>query len=410
MKAKRMFDKKEENTMSENVLHWLVRNGSSGLESYSFSRPTAPAVRNQRVSPSASAGNTGIQSARTLSNMQPVEATAGAATDMAKKVNEYDPVDETALIINMIEFKTGITGLRNYKGWKTNVAIPHNRNPNGYRDPFTIHKIVLHESAADTGDGFYPKHNHTAHLGVQKNAMILQFNDLVEREYHTIGLNDNSIGIEFVNRGWLSFKEEGIPATEGQLTSRQKDLYKEANGYLWTFWGHGFNIYKLPSSIDQLEKEVELVKWITTDLQNILNNIRGISIYNMFPWVDPVWLQLVSYNEVKDVWKFKDANIPTEAERTQKNLFVMTTGYDYLLPNNIRGQSGVISHNATYDNHSDGSFLALYSWLRLEKGKDKNKAFDLCKSLMKQHWFRVTPKSDSRKRIIILDVREMNLV
>lgn len=407
-----MPPKQELINTSENVLHWLIQNGSEGLTSYSLSRPRQAAVHEQNVPLRDSARSPGFPIPRRPYSTRLVEAIVEAAPDMAKKVNEYDPVDETALIINMIEFKTGITGLRNYKGWKTNAAIPHNRNPNGYRDPFTIHQIVLHESAADTGDGFYPKYNHTAHLGVQKNATILQFNDLVERESHTIGLNDTSIGIEFVNRGWLSSKkkEEGIPATEGQLTSRQEELYKEAKGYLWTFWGYGFNIYKLPSSIDQLEKEVELVNWMTSDLQIILNNIRGTSIYNMFPWIDPVWLQLVSYDEVKDIWKFKDANIPVEAERTQKNLFVMTTGYDYLLPNHVRGRSGVISHNATYDDHSDGSFLALYSWLRLEKGKDKNKAFDLCKSLMKQHWFRVTPKSDSGKRVIILDVREINLV
>src|SRR5512140_2697260 len=135
---------------------------------------------------------------------------------MANEMNEYDPADETALVINMAEFATGITGIRNYKDWKTNSAIPHNKNKNGTRKAKDVIQIVLHETAADTGDGFDPSKNETSHMSVKRDATILQFNDLLEFENHASGMNSTSIGIEFVNRGWLSSSTddggEGIPA------------------------------------------------------------------------------------------------------------------------------------------------------------------------------------------------------
>ena len=117
---------------------------------------------------------------------------------------------------------------------------------------------------------------------------------------------------------------------------------------------------------------------------------------------------------MKDKWTFPDASIPAAADRATKNLFVMTTGYDVLQPAQIRGTRGIVSHNAAYEekpgrSHSDGSFLSLYTLLRMEKGKSSQKAFDLCKSLMKSHWFRVTPKSHPDKVVVILDVSDANL-
>ena len=78
-------------------------------------------------------------------------------------------------------------------------------------------------------------------------------------------------------------------------------------------------------------------------------------------------------------------NVPALSEQGNKNLFVFTTGWDYLEPANIRGRSGILSHNTAYSNHSDGSFLALYTWLRIEKGFDSTKSYRLTKSLMESH-------------------------
>ncbi len=341
------------------------------------------------------------------------DAEEGAAPSMAQLVNEYDPGDETAIVINMAEFATGIAGIRNYKGWATDASLPHNRRRNGYRSAANVIQIVVHETAADTGDGFDDSANTTSHLSVKRDATILQFNDLLEFENHSSGLNSTSIGIEFVNRGWLSSKTanggEGIPATETALTAAQKDTFKEANGYLWAFWGNGFNIYRTPPSLTQLEKEVELLTWLTDTLDATIASAPA-EFQNQFPVLAKRWLQLVSYDEVEPVWTFKDINIPPDADKSKKKFFVMTTGYDYLTPTHVRTKGGIISHNATYENHSDGSFQALYTWLRMEKGKDDNKSFELCKTLMKQHWFRVTPKSDSDKRIVLLDVDDTNLV
>ena len=330
----------------------------------------------------------------------------GAAT--AKKMNEYQPDDATTLVIDMGSFDTGITGIRNYKGWKTDASVPHNKRYNGYRTPTDIIQIVLHESSADFGYGFYDAQNETSHLAVQRDATIKQFNDLVECENHTSGLNRTSIGIEFVNRDWLD--KEGIPADQTHLTADQKAKYAEASGYFWAFWGDGYNIYKLPpTDLAQLEKEVELLTWLTDTLQATINSAPP-QFQSMFPWFEKTWLQLVSYNEIKDKWRFPTANIPAAADQATKNLFVYTTGWDVLHPAQISGKRGIISHNATYTNHPDGSFLALYTWLRMEKGKTGQQAFDLCKSLMKNHWIRVRPKSDSSKQVIVLDVSDHNLV
>ncbi|ASQ45943.1 papain-like cysteine protease family protein [Legionella clemsonensis] len=349
--------------------------------------------------------------------LEKINASEGAdptEADIVKNLNEYNPASSETIVINMVEFNTGISDITNYKDWKTNSSVVHNRRKNAYRDPFGIRHLVLHETAAESGDGFDDSNNETAHMSVKRDATILQFNDLVEFENHGSGMNTTSIGIEFVNRGWLSSSTnnggEGIPAKESSLTATQKETYKEANGYLWTFWGYGFNIYRVPPSLDQLEKEVELVKWLTVDLPTKLQSISGISIYNLFPSIDDTWLQLVSYEEVKDVWTFKAADIPAEAERNDKNFFVMTTGYEYLEPNNLSGKSGIISHNAFYKNHNDGSFLTLYTWLRLKKDKTKTEALDIAKKLMKNHYIHVSLTSNQDKKIILLKVNDTNLV
>ena len=79
------------------------------------------------------------------------------------------------------------------------------------------------------------------------------------------------------------------------------------------------------------------------------------------------------------------------------------------MPLNIKEKSGIISHNAIHASHPDGSFLALYTWLRLKKAKSRDKAYDLCKTLMKQHFIKATLRSDPKKQIVLLDVSDENL-
>ena len=150
-----------------------------------------------------------------------------------------------------------------------------------------------------------------------------------------------------------------------------------------------------------------MTAWLTDTLQATINSAPP---QFMFPWFEKTWLQLVSYNEIKAKWTFRTDDIPAAADHATKNLFVFTTGWDVLQPAQISGKRGLISHNANYAGHNDGSFLALYTWLRMEKGKTGQQAFDLCKSLMKNHWIRVRPKSDPSKQVIVLDVSDHNLV
>jgi hypothetical protein len=198
-----------------------------------------------------------------------------------------------------------------------------------------------------------------------------------------------------------------------------------------------------------LEKEVELVQWLTTELKTKIDGleeqlnftpadersdlIKGYinsqlsedtvkriikdwqkdptNLRNLFFNIQQIWLQVVSYDDVSSIWSFPTANVPVLSEQGNKNLFVFTTGWDYLEPANLRGKSGILSHNAAYSNHSDGSFLALYTWLRIEKGFDSTKSYRLTKSLMTDHFFKASLKTNpSDRKIVLLNVEDANLV
>jgi hypothetical protein len=280
-------------------------------------------------------------------------------------------------------------------------------------------------------------------------------------------VNTSSIGVEFVNRGWLAspkgpsspdpdtpanlynYDHEAIPAQEADLTAQQLTRFPEGNDYLYCFWGMGFNIYRIPPDITQLEKEFELVQWLTTDLKTKLDGLEdqlnftpaaersdlikgyinaqltvdkvntiitsweagGAGLHKLFFAIESKWLQVVSYDDVSSIWDFPAANVPVLSEQENKNLFVFTTGWGYLEPANIRGKSGILSHNAAYSNHSDGSFLTLYTWLRIEKAFDSTKSYRLAKSLMKDHFFKASLKTNPNDRkIVLLNVEDANLV
>jgi len=328
----------------------------------------------------------------------------------------FDPTSSDTIVINKMEFKTGISGFKNYKNWQSDSSVLHNANPKGktYREPINVNYLVLHESAAEKGNAFNEGANETSHLVVKRDDTIIQFNDLAEMEHHTKGLNDVAVGIEFVNRGWLSSnsEEEGIPAKETSLTEKQKNDYAEDKSYLWLFWGDGFNIYRVPPRIEQLEKLVELTKWLLVDYNNHVNTISGTGVYYFFISITKDWLQLISYDEVKSIWDFKEIDVPADDEKSNKNLFIFTTGYEYLEPAYLKSRqtSGILSHNSCYDYHADGSFLTLYTWLRIEKQKSDQDAFKISKKLMKSHHFVATLKNNKKKNIHLLNVKDTNLI
>ncbi len=342
----------------------------------------------------------------------------------------FDPIFADTIVINKMEFNTGISGFRNYKNWKTDSSVLHNMTPHRrktYRQPLDIQFIVLHESGTYSGNAFNLPANTTSHMTVKADDTILQFNDLIETEFHTINMNDVAIGIEFVNRSWLSHQTkrksngildlqlnyEGI-TTEANLTQEQKTEYAESNGHLWLFWGDGFNIYRVPPNLTQLEKLVDLVKWLLVDYNNYVNKIAstGTGIYDFFTSISNVWLQIVSFNEVSGIWTFKDSDIPSEVDKSKKMFFIFSTGYGLLDPAILKTNlaSGVLSHNACMDNHTDGSFPTLYSWLRIQKLKTAQDAYEISKKLMKNNHIKVSLTSNTSKKIHLLNVDDGNLV
>ncbi|MGI4870858.1 MAG: papain-like cysteine protease family protein [Janthinobacterium lividum] len=411
-----------------------------------------------------------VHFADTLASVAPSE---GAGIDpVVQALNSYVPTATDSIVLNKTEFKP-VTGVAN---WATPGAN-HNTSLTGKtkRTSGQVIHLVLHETAADTGNGYSLPY--TAHMAVRADASVLQFNDLLEIEYHANNFNNSSIGIEFVNRGWLaspktrykdsvdgttkncparnditacngceecdsrnplySYEHEAIPAKAASLTVEQQENFKEANGYLWCFWGFGFGIYRLPQSTAQLEKEVELVKWLTVDLRAAVNawtdgggwlsgrpelpalaawlSLPGVPTVNQptlaIPLIENTWLQLVSYNDVQAQWSFKAADIPADADKGTKQFFCFTTAHDYLTPARMATTSGILSHNSFYAGHSDGSFLALYTWLRLAKNKNAAKSFALAKDLMKNKYLVASLKTaPNDKKIILLNVNDNNLL
>lgn len=304
-----------------------------------------------------------------------------AFAQTASQVNQYDPADQSTLVFKMKEFNSELFSFKNFKGWNTNSSVLHNKDLRTLRNPGDIKFLVLHESAGpDNGFGFRPPN--TAHFSVLRNGDILQFNDIAQVQYHAFQFNNAGIGIEFVNQSWMVNK--GIPAYESSMTPAQKSTYAESKGYIWTFWGDGYNVYYLPNT-DQLESLNGLVKRIVRKLDPD------------FPSINNVWLQYVSYDDIKSVWEFPDvANIPaTVAGKAVKRYFIFTNAYNYMDPSRFKDfESGIVSHsviNSVKSNgfidenaHPDGSFQALYCWLRqrFEAGKSFEKAKELMKNNM----------------------------
>ncbi|MEO8033841.1 MAG: papain-like cysteine protease family protein, partial [Acidobacteriota bacterium] len=393
------------------------------------------------------------------------DAIAGEGNAVSAAMISYRPALSSTMVINKIEFET----VSNLLNW-SDASVDHNRTDNGTRAASQLIHLVLHETASPvaseaTAHGFNGPKNETSHMTVMRNATVLQFNDLRQLENHIIGLNSSSIGIEFVNRGWLaspkgpaadhpdtpanlySYEHEAVPVNRADLTAQHLARFPEGNDYLYCFWGSGFNnIYRIPPDIAQLEKDVELVQWLTTDLKTKLDALedqlnftpaeersdlikgsvnaqlaadkvntiiaswQASELHKLFFEIERTWLQLVSYDDVSGIWAFPAANVPALPDQGSKNLFVFTRGWDYLDPANIAGKSGIISHNAA-GHHSDGSFLALYTWLRIEKAFDSAKSYRLTKSLMKDHFFKASLKTNPNDRkIILLNVEDANLV
>jgi len=304
-----------------------------------------------------------------------------ACAQTASQVNQFDPADQTTLVFNTREFNSDLSSFKNYKGWKTNSSVLHNRDLRTLRKPGDIKFLVLHESAGpDNGFGFRPPN--TAHFSVLRNGDILQFNDMAQVQYHAFQFNNAGIGVEFVNQSWMVNK--GIPAYEVSMTAAQKSTYAESKGYVWTFWGDGYNVYYLPDA-DQLEALNGLVKRLVRKLD------PG------FPSINNTWLQYVSYDDVKSVWEFADAaKIPaSDAGKAVKRYFIFTNAYNYMDPSRFKDfESGIVSHsviNSVKSNgfidenaHPDGSFQALYCWLRqrFEPAESFEKAKELMKNKM----------------------------
>ncbi|MGN6533916.1 MAG: peptidoglycan recognition protein family protein [Ginsengibacter sp.] len=288
------------------------------------------------------------------------DAGSGNTLNTSANINRFIPQASDTIVVNMHEFQSDIA---NFKNWSTNAAL-HNTNAKTVREPSAIRFILLHEtSGGDGGSGFDPPY--TSHFVVATDE-IRQFNDLCEIEWHATIFNDAGIGIEFKNPDWVA-------KTEKTTTNE----YIDAN------WSGDYPSYTVPST-DKLENLVLLIQRL------ISKNESG------FPSLEPTWLQLVSYNDVSSLWNFKDSDIPADEKKRLKKFFIYSCGTDYMRPDNFDADvKGILSHNCVSnlitvngktvideDAHTDGSFQALYSWLRIMQSNEMNDAFTNAKNLV----------------------------
>jgi hypothetical protein len=301
------------------------------------------------------------------------------------KVNKFVPADEGSIVVSMQEFPSGIDNFSNYSFIN---GVPHNDTPKTLREPDAIKFIVLHEtSGSDNGTGFVSPY--TAHFVILGDGHIQQFNDLAEIEWHESKFNNAGIGIEFVNLDW----EAGSGIKKDSAKSQQ---LKENDDYLWAYWGDGYNIYKIPP----VERAERLVILLNRLLQVTEDGFINIS---------PTWLQLISYNDVKDIWDFNEENIPAgDEEKDTKRFFIFSNAISYITPSQF--SSGILSHNSVSNlvevnisgqtktvidenAHSDGSFQALYTWLRIAVSCSQDDAYAKAKELLRNNMFRAVTNS-----------------
>ena len=293
---------------------------------------------------------------------------SGNALNTPANINRFVPGNTDTIIVNMQEFPSGIAS---FKNWSTNAAL-HNTHAKTVREASAVRFILLHEtSGGDGGSGFDPPY--TSHFVVAADE-IRQFNDLCEIEWHATIFNDTGIGIEFKNPDWVA-------KTEKTTTNE----YIDAN------WSGDYPSYTVPST-DKLENLVLLLQRL------ISKNESG------FPSIDPNWLQIVSYNDVSSIWDFKDNDIPAEEKKGLKKFFIYSCGTDYMQPGNFDADvKGILSHNSVSnlitvngktvideDAHTDGSFQALYSWLRIMQSNEMNEAYTNAKNLVTNNKLTVT--------------------
>jgi hypothetical protein len=122
------------------------------------------------------------------------------------------------------------------------------------------------------------------------------------------------------------------------------------------------------------------------------------------------WLQWVSYDDVKDFWDFDESDIPaTDEDKDSRNYFIFSNAIDFIVPDNFT--SGICSHNSVSsliqvkaadgssktvldeDAHTDGSFQALYTWLRIDRGLQPDDAYAKAKELLRNNMIKAVTKN-----------------
>lgn len=289
------------------------------------------------------------------------------------QVRAYEPVNPNAMIIskNPADREYAMPSALTLLNWKQGNNVYHYTGSPTVpvlRPMGDIYQIVLHESAG-TGIPIAndkhpdPHQRASVHFSVNMDGTAHQNNDVREHMDHGEQFNPHSVGIEFANIVWSDTRTPGEPVCLGLDTTTHdpvrvrftNDHNERIRADTWV-GGHpcGGVYYTLPV-MSQLESLVILVEQLMIHL-NILKE-------------DESWMQLIPHPR----------NQTPDTGGPARTFFVMSSAPSLFARTTA---PGLIAHRCFSRSHGDGTFQALYTWLRLARRFDAPTAYATARMLV----------------------------
>jgi len=268
---------------------------------------------------------------------------SGTATPAVTCVTRQ-PASPDTLVVDGYEYPGPVADFLNWRAGN-NVFHGLKQAPPGEqqcRPLDQITAIVLHETVSwndnPAGDRWYRPEspNLATQFFVQTDGSIAQHYDVVQYVQHAGPRNRHSIGIEFVNEVWVPANRVAGGSFTPPLPARDRT----------------------PRQVIQTDPDWGAFSYYVVPPPNQLEALKALLDYllDAIPSVPTVWAGLVGYPYADD------------------NLFLISSlpelfGCDEPFCN----RAGVYCHYNLGAGHTDGSFLALYTWLR-HRGLDAGDA------------------------------------
>ncbi len=382
------FHQDETTTVAARSQHLLPRGGGSDPPAYElkWEALNGLVVKPKRtVGPYPAARDvTRVRTAAMVKSQPPPTTTT--VSSYGPNCWEYNPENGDTLVVDQTEYKAPVSNLINWQIQPTqrNRHVFHQRRldpPNRHgrivcRDLLSIKTIVLHE----TGEGwshdnpwFVPANwasgwSLGAHFNVASDGQIIQYYDAVQKVGHVSRFrNTDGVGIEFSN---YTFPPEDDDPYRPPHTAANRAFRKRVTGWSGYTVGHKF----LVPPLVQLEALHALVQSLLTVLPNVPAQFRALDAHGQ--------------------------------STASEQLFLMSRWSDVY---NVRDLPGLYSHQ-NVGIHYDGSFQAMYLWIRAQDlcdcdgANDAEKAYNAAIHLTDEHLvyndYRTAPEEERRRYFV----------